>query len=134
MGVAAVIITDQTRPKVLSWVQRAKHGTHVTFRGPSRTLPQNSRLHALCTDVARQVEWPVGSGQRRDVEGWKDIFTAALRSANNALDVVPGINGGFVLLGMHTSSMSTEEMGELMTLIEAFGAEHGVTFNMPETA
>lgn len=133
MGTAAVIISnDETRERVLRWVRGAKSGTHVTFVGPGkRTLPQNARLHAMCTDVATQVEWPIGSGQRRDMEAWKDIFTAALRSANNGLDVVPGINGGFVLLGMHTSAMTAEEMGDLMELISAWGAENGVVFSEP---
>lgn len=106
-------------------VQRAPAGSVVEIHPPVRTLPQNARLHALITDVARQVEW---AGAKRSVEAWKDIFTAALRSANNGLDVVPGINGGFVLLGMHTSRMTKAELGDLMTLIEAFGAEHGVKF------
>lgn len=98
---------------------------------PRRTLPQNDRLHAMLTDVARQVEW---AGAKRSVEAWKDIFTAALRSATHGLDVVPGINGGFVLLGMHTSRMSKQELGDLMTLIEAFAAERGIELREGEDA
>jgi len=105
---------------------RAPAGSVVKIEPPARTLPQNDRLHAMITDVSRQVEW---AGAKRNVEAWKDIFTAALRSANHGLDVVPGINGGFVLLGMHTSRMTKAELGDLMTLVEAFGAEHGVKFN-----
>ncbi len=106
-------------------VAAAPAGSVVEIKPPGRTLPQNKRLHAMLTDVARQVEW---AGAKRNPEAWKDIFTAALRSANHGLDVVPGINGGFVLLGMHTSRMTKAELGDLMTLIEAFGAEHGVQF------
>jgi hypothetical protein len=106
-------------------VTQAPAGSVVEIKPSQRTLPQNKRLHAMITDVAMQVEW---AGAKRNVEAWKDIFTAALRSANHGLDVVPGINGGFVLLGMHTSRMTKAELGELMELVAAFGAEHGVTF------
>lgn len=107
-------------------VAQAPAGAVVKIEPARRTLPQNDRLHAMITDVARQVEW---AGAKRNVEAWKDIFTAALRSANHGLDVVPGINGGFVLLGMHTSAMSKAEVADLIELIAAFGAERGVVFN-----
>ena len=42
--------------------------------------------------------------------------------------VVPGIDGGFVVLGQSTSRMSKAEMCELQELIEAFGAQQGVRF------
>lgn len=122
-----VILSGQVRrEQAMRHIAHAPAGSVVEIAPPGRTLPQNKRLHAMCTDVARQVEW---AGAKRDVEAWKDIFTAALRSANHGLDVVPGINGGFVLLGMHTSRMTKAELGDLMTLVEAFGAEHGVIFS-----
>lgn len=127
MTPVTVILSGQVRRELAHRaVAQAPGGSTVTITPPGRTLPQNARLHAMITDVARQVEW---AGAKRNVEAWKDIFTAALRSANHGLDVVPGINGGFVLLGMHTSRMTKAELGDLMTLIEAFGAEHGVEFS-----
>ena len=127
MTPVTVILSGQVRrEQATRHVMAAPAGSVVEISPPSRTLGQNARLHAMITDVARQVEW---AGAKRNVEAWKDIFTAALRSANHGLDVVPGINGGFVLLGMHTSRMSVQEVGDLMTLVEAFGAEHGVEFH-----
>jgi hypothetical protein len=75
----------------------------------------------MLTDVARQVEW---YGQKLTPTDWKDVMSASLRKAY----VVPGIDGGFVPLGMHTSDMSKEEMSALIELIHAFGAQHGVVF------
>jgi len=122
-----VILSGQVRrEQAHRLVASAPAGSVVKIEPPRRTLPQNDRLHAMITDVARQVEW---AGAKRTVEAWKDIFTAALRSSTHGLDVVPGINGGFVLLGMHTSRMSRAEAGDLMELIAAFGAEHGVIFH-----
>lgn len=130
MGKVALILTNTSvRQQAKHWVDKAPMGAVFTLADAKRSVPQNSRLWALLTDVARQAEWPVGSGIKRSTEAWKDIFTAALLSAQNNLDVVPGINGGFVLLGMHTSSMDKAEFGDLMTLIEAWGAEHGIVFS-----
>ena len=42
--------------------------------------------------------------------------------------MVPGIDGGFVVLGKSTSRMTKSEMSDLQTLMEAFGAEKGVRF------
>lgn len=130
-----VILSNQfRRQQAHRLIDAAPVGSVLEIRQPTRTLPQNARLHAMITDVARQVEWPIGTGQKRTVEAWKDIFTAALRSANHGLDVVPGLNGGFVLLGMHTSRMTKAELGELMDLVEAFGAQHGVVFHQEAEA
>lgn len=132
-GPTVILSSAYRRQQAHRLIDSAPVNSVVEVSAPGRTLPQNARLHAMITDVARQIEWPVGSGTKRTVEAWKDIFTAALRSANHGLDVVPGLNGGFVLLGMHTSRMTKTELGDLMTLIEAFGAEHGVMFNEPAT-
>lgn len=119
------------RAQATQLVESAPAGSVVTISPPTRTLLQNDLLHAMLTDVARQVEW---AGSKRSVEAWKDIFTAALRSANHGLDVVPGLNGGFVLLGMHTSRMTKAEMSELIALIDAWGAQNSVVFGDPEEA
>lgn len=134
MGKVALMLTNaMVRAQAKLWIDRAPNGAVFTLADAKRTIPQNSRLWVLLTAVARQCDWPTGSGTKRTTEQWKDIFTAALLSAQNELEVVPGINGGFVLLGMHTSSMDKAEFGDLMTLIEAFGAERGVEFGDDES-
>lgn len=101
----------------------------VTEAKPTRTTEQNSRLWALLTDVSRQVQWPVdGKLQTLTPEEWKDIFTA---SHTKGQRVAQGIEGGFVMLGSHTSRMSVGDMIDLQTIIEAFGVEHDVRFNGP---
>jgi hypothetical protein len=133
MSVNPTIIVNRPSDRALAarWVATAAYGTTISFAAAGRSLPQNARLHAMCTDVANQIPW---AGKKRSVEAWKDIFTAALLSADHELDVVPGINGGFVLLGLHTSSLKKAQMGELMDLIEAWGAQNGVEFSEPEPA
>lgn len=124
-----VLINDAIREKAAQWARTAPRGTRVEFKeGAKRSLEQNARMWAMLTDVAQQVEW---YGQKLTPDDWKDMFTASLRKAR----VVPGIDpGSFVLLGLHTSDMSKEEIGNLMDLIEAFGAERGVVFHEQEEA
>lgn len=118
--------SPKQRSRAMAFLANAPADAYVAFTRAKRTGPQNDKLHAMITDVAAQMEW---AGAKRDIEAWKDIFTAALRSAKHGLDVVPGINGGFVLLGMHTSGMTKAEVADLIELISAFGAEHGVQFH-----
>lgn len=120
------LFNQTQRARAMRFLANAPDDAIITFARQKRTTDQNAKLHAMITDVAGQVEW---AGAKRDTEAWKDIFTAALRSAKHGLDVVPGINGGFVLLGMHTSAMTKAEVAELIELIAAFGAERGVQFH-----
>ncbi|NTG00058.1 hypothetical protein G6L30_07980 [Agrobacterium rhizogenes] len=116
------------RDQIARWARNVETGTVVTFRKKSRSTEQNSKLHAMLGEVSKQVEW---HGQYLDLEDWKDMFTAALRHAR----VVPGIDRGtYVPLGMHTSTLTIEEMSNLIELIYAFGAdpEHPVAFKDPK--
>lgn len=94
----------------------------VTIQEPTRSLEQNSRLWATLRDISEQIVW---YGRKMDSESWKHVFTAALKKQVT----VPGIEGGFVVLGQSTSKMRVGEMRDLIELINAFGAEHGVTFS-----
>lgn len=117
-----VIHTEADRSLILQWVMAAPVGTRVSFQRSKRSLGQNALMWAMLTDVAEQVDW---YGKKLSAEDWKDVFTSSLRKAR----VVPGIDPGtFVVLGLHTSNMDREELGQLIDLIHAFGAERGVVF------
>jgi len=104
----------------------AEAGTAVEIRigEEKRTLHQNAKLWPMLTDVSKQVTW---YGQQLRPEDWKDVFTASLRQQK----VVPGLDGGFVVLGMRTSKMGKREFADLIELIYAFGAEHEVKWSEP---
>ena len=96
----------------------------VTIR---RSVEQNKKLWAMLRDVSVQVKWPVdGEMVLMSEWDWKDIFSAALKKHQR---VARGIEGGFVMLGAHTSRMTKAEMADLITLIEAFGAQHDVRWS-----
>jgi hypothetical protein len=118
------IITLQLWPLLKSMLMAGQRVV-VEIKPETRTLAQNARLWAMLTDVSKQVNW---YGRKLSEEEWKHVFTASLAKQ----DVVPGIDGGFVVLGKSTSKMTKPEMSELQDLIEAFGAQQGVRFTAPE--
>ena len=130
MGKAVITIQDdQDRRRIGNWASRAPLGTRVEFKRAKRSVPQNDRMWAMLTEVAVQLPW---HGMRLSPDDWKLIFLDALK---RELRIVPNIDGsGFVNLGRSSSDLSKAEMADLITLIEAFGAQHGVVFHDPETA
>jgi len=78
-------------------------------------------MWANLEDIAQQVVW---YGVKLTKEEWKDVLTAALKKQK----VVPGIEGGFVIIGARTSKMTVPEMTELIELSTAFGTQQGVKF------
>ena len=98
----------------------------MTLRADVRTIEQNRALWPRLADISAQVTW---HGEKLTAEEWKDVFTAALKDHQR---VVRGINGGLVFVGGRTSQMTVREFSDLIELINAFGAEHGVVWSEPE--
>lgn len=94
----------------------------ITISERTRSLEQNALMWACLHDVSAQVEW---YGRKLTTEEWKCVFSAVL----NRQETVPGIDGGFVVLGKSTSKMRVGEMRDLITLIHSFGIEHNVRFS-----
>ena len=112
------------RDVVARWLNAAPIGSRVEIKAPQRTVPQNARLWAMLSDVAIQLKW---HGIKLSADDWKLLFLDALK---REVRMVPNLDGnGFVSLGRSSSDLSKEEMSDLMELIAAFGANHGVTFH-----
>lgn len=125
MSRAMVILTGpREREKAIAWIKQAPHGCRVEFKHSRRTVPQNARMWAMLSDIAGQLPW---HGVKLSAEDWKLIFLSALK---RELRMVPNLDGnGFVQLGRSSSDLSKTEMGDLMELMAAFGANHGVKFH-----
>ncbi len=89
-----------------------------------RTDSQNRLLWAILRDVSEQVVW---YGKKLGSDDWKQVFTAGLKRQR----AVPGVDGGFVMLGSSTSRMSKRQFSDLVELIYAFGSEHQVAWSDP---
>lgn len=121
-----VIRNPDDRRLCEQYIARTMPGDRVEFKRSRRSLPQNARMWAMLTDVSRQLPW---HGVKLPPDDWKLIFLDALK---REVRTVPALDGrGFVNLGRSSSDLTKEEMSDLMELIAAFGAEHGVVFSDP---
>jgi hypothetical protein len=99
-------------------------GVEVSVKPISLRSAQASALMWIrLGELEKQTDW---HGIKLSAEEFKDLLSAGLTKSK----VVPNIDGtGFVILGQRTSKMSVKQMAELITLIEAFGAERNVRFS-----
>lgn len=118
-----VLNTREKRQFVAKIVASLEKWSRVEIKGPKRTLPQNDKLWAMLTDFAEQAEW---AGKKRTTLEWKDLFTGAVKVAGGGVEAVPGLEGGIMLLGLHTSDMSVAEMADLITYMDSKAIEFGV--------
>lgn len=99
----------------------------IEIRKDTRSLAQNRIMWSIMADLARQVEWPVdGRTQKLSPDDWKEIITAGVRKGQR---VAAGIEGGFVMLGARTSSMTKKELADVIECAYAFGAQRGVKWS-----
>jgi len=99
----------------------AGHRMILECKPETRSLEQNAKMWAVLTDISKQVDW---YGQKLSPDDWKHVLSASLRKQR----AVPGIDGGFVVVGLSTSNMTIAEMSEMIELAHAFGANHNVVF------
>ena len=124
MSRATVIISNEAdRQKIAKWAAKVPVGTRVEFKETKRSIPQNDRMWAMLTDVSQQV---MHSRMRLSPDDWKLVFLDGLK---REMRVVPNLDGtGVVPLGRSSSDLSVSEFTDLIELIFAFGAKHGVKF------
>jgi|SRR6185312_4833082 len=118
-----ILDTKADRIRAVNVIAAAPAGARVEVKAARRTLDQNSKMWAGLTDIAMQLLW---HGKKLRPNDWKILFLDALKRETEA---VPNLDGtGFVNIGRSSSDLSKGEMADMITLIEKFGAEHGVEF------
>jgi hypothetical protein len=119
-----VVLHSRTdREKAHKLIDAAPPGARVEVKTTRRSLDQNSKMWVMLSEIATQVRW---HGMKLRPEEFKVIFLDALK---RELRAVPSLDGtGFVNIGRSSSDLTKAEMGDLIELMQAFGAEHGVKF------
>jgi len=126
MGDGQTIILRGNRETAHRVIDCAPVGSVVNVKPPRRTLDQNAKMWAMLSDIARAK--PDGRTLTPDV--WKALFLHAL---DHSVRFEMALDGqGMVPVGFRTSRMSKEQMADLITLIDEFGARHGVQWSNDE--
>jgi hypothetical protein len=120
--------SNAEREQAKAWIDKSPTGTRVEFKGPARSLDQNSRFWAMLTDCAVQGRI---DGRRYNTEQWKLLFLHAYADERGIeMQYLPAIHRhGMVPCGRSSSDLSVGEMSEVMDYIAAWGAENGITFH-----
>ena len=127
-----VMAHDMARQRAIQAVKDAPQGYAVTVSEPSRSLDQNAKFHAICTDLGKsQVLW---AGKRRTAIEWKVLLVSGHATATHeGSEIVPGIEGEFVNIRESTALMRKKRGASLIEYTLAFCAMNDVKISA-ETA
>lgn len=116
---------DTARRGCAAFLASAPDGCRVTFEEPKRSLEQNAKFHALCSDIAASgAEW---AGKPRNAQQWKVLLVSGHAVATKeGAEVVPGLEGEFVNIRESTALMSKRRGASLIEYTLAFCASHGI--------
>jgi hypothetical protein len=97
----------------------------VVIEDESRTVDQNAKFHAICSDLERaKVPW---FGKPRNAAAWKVLLVSGHAVATKeGAEVIPGLEGEFVNVRESTALMSKARGSSLIEYALAFCAQHGV--------
>lgn len=124
MPAVLILNGDQARARAAAWIAKAPPLTRVEFRETKRSNEQNARLWACLTDIAQQHDY---HGVKLSPDDWKLLF---LDQLDREVRAVPNLDGtGFVNIGTSSSKLSKKEMGDMLELIHAYAAMHGITLH-----
>ncbi len=120
-----ILINDTVRQNAIRAVMQAPADHVVSIAQRTRSLEQNSKLHAILTDLSKSpVKW---AGKRRTVDEWKALVISGHAVATqHGGEVIPGIEGEFVAIRESSAQMSVSRAASLIEYLLAFCATHGV--------
>lgn len=122
---AFTLISPLVRSNALDAVRAAPDGWRVKVAPPLRSDDQNSKFHAILSDLAASpVTW---AGKRRTVDEWKAIVISGHSVATGTGgEVIPGMEGEFVAIRESSARMGVARAASLITYLLAFCDSNGI--------
>lgn len=116
------LVHHEARMRAKDAVEMAPDGYCVTVSEPTRSLDQNAKFHAICSELATLgAEW---FGKPRDAVAWKVLLVSGHAVETKCgVEVVQGLEGELVSLRESTASMSRTRGSSLIEYSEAFLAQ-----------
>lgn len=120
-----ILINDRVHRNAVDAVIKASAGSAVTIGPAARSLDQNAKFHAICTDISRShMTW---AGKRRSAEEWKTLLVSGhTKATEGEVEFVPGLEGEFVNIRESTARMSVKRAASLITYTLAFCDSNGI--------
>lgn len=117
------ITSDTVRRSICTEIVRAPIGWFVRLMPATRTLLQNSKLHATISDIGRLELY---NGRHLATEQWKTLFISGHAIATGlGADMVAGIEQEPVNIRESSAHMSIARMSSLIEYISAWWAQNG---------
>ena len=122
-GQTVILSSPRARETARTLIAAAPAGAICEIKPQRRTLPQNARMWAMLSDIARAKP----EGRHWTAETWKAAFMHAL---GHQVAFAEGLDGsGPFPLGFRSSRLTKAQMGDLMEVIAEYGARHGVRWS-----
>jgi len=120
-----ILAHDIARQTALQAVKEAPDGYAVVIQERNRTLDQNAKFHAICSDLAKSgIE---RAGRQRTLLEWKVLLVSGHAVATNTpAEIVPGLEGEFINLRESTANMGKKRGSSLIEYSLAWCAMHDV--------
>jgi len=118
-----VLYSQIDRERIKRLIDNAPAYSVVTVKDAKRTIPQNDIIHAMCTDIARQLTW---HGQKWPMEDWKYNLLGCFKSD---LRIMPRADGFGIIPVGGTRDLAMSEASDFIEFIRAFAAQHSVQFS-----
>ncbi|MBK5204342.1 MAG: recombination protein NinB [Polaromonas sp.] len=122
------LVHTEARRRAAQCIHDAPDGYMAVISQPTRTLDQNAKFHALCSDIAKaKTAW---AGKPRNAAQWKVLLVSGHATATKeGSDMVPGIEGEYVNLRESTAAMSKKRGASLIEYTLAFCVMNDVKFS-----
>lgn len=99
----------------------------VDVKPITRNLEQNAKFHAMCDDIAKQVQF---NGEWLPLETWKVLLISAHAEATKeGSRLVTGLEGELVNIRESTADMGVKRMASLIEYVQAYCDLNGVILN-----
>ena len=127
----ATPVMNSLWPKVKEALASGKQLT-LEIKTASKSRVQEEKYHAMIGEIAKQTQH---LGSKWDAESWKRLLVDQFCRDNGIKTgaVIPNLSGdGIVQLGHQTRKFTKEQASDFVEWLHAWGAEHGVVYEVNE--
>lgn len=113
-----------SRQKAHGVIDGTPDGWIMTLREPRRSSEQSDKMWAMIDDLVSQKP----EGRQHDKEDWKVLALALAGKRGKFLPSLDG-DGKMEWVGPRSSTLTKQDMSDVIEALYAYGAEHGVKWS-----